>query len=358
MNYTFHSPLWLLALLLLPLVLRARGRSKIVAWIVPFAAAWHRPSRVSSSRLPVACAVLGLVLLVIALARPQRIEDRRTVTGQGYDLMLAIDLSTSMLAEDYEKNGERLNRLQTIRPVIQAFIDQRPNDRIGIVVFAGRSYTLAPLTLDHDWLARQVDRLKTGLIEDGTAIGDGLGVALSRLEQAAHTENGRRAGAFVILLTDGANNRGALTPAQAAAIARSRGIPVYTIGVGSNQSSVPFPVFDDQGRKIGYQRARVDLDENSLRYIASETGGRYFRADHTGTVESAFRSIDAARKIEFQAKSHLLATELFAGFAVPGAVLVLLGALTARNRARFGVQGPGFGVGQAPLPATTRSQQS
>ncbi|RRJ99700.1 VWA domain-containing protein [Geminisphaera colitermitum] len=335
MNYTLQNPLWLLALLLLPLILWARGRRKVIAWIVPYAAAWHRPSQISPSRLPIALATLGLTLLIAALARPQRIEDRRTVTGQGYDLILAIDLSTSMLAEDYERHGQRQNRLQTIRPVIEAFIDRRPDDRIGIVVFAGRSYTLAPLTLDHDWLARQVQRLKTGLIEDGTAIGDGLGVALSRLEQATHTENGRRAGAFIILLTDGANNRGALTPAQAAAIAKSRGIPVYTIGVGTNDPrGIPYPVFDDNGQKLGYRRVRSDLDENSLRYIATETGGRYYRADHTGTVEAAFKSIDEARKIEYQAKSHILATELFPWPAIPGAALVLLAALTARREMR------------------------
>ena len=154
----------------------------------------------------------GLVLLVIALARPQKVEDRREIRAEGYDLILSIDLSGSMLAEDYEVGGERLNRLQAIKPVIQSFINERPNDRIGIVIFSGRAYTLAPLTFDHLWLGRQIERLKIGLIEDGTAIGDGLGVALTRLEQAARSKGGNRKGAFVILMTDGANNRGALTP--------------------------------------------------------------------------------------------------------------------------------------------------
>src|SRR5690606_26509501 len=121
---------------------------------------------------------------------------------------------------------ERINRLQAIKPVIQAFIERRPSDRIGIVLFSGRAYTMAPLTFDHDWLASQLERIKIGLIEDGTAIGDGLGVALTRLEQAKREAGGIRQGAFVVLLTDGANNRGSLTPRQSAELAKSRGIPV------------------------------------------------------------------------------------------------------------------------------------
>ncbi|MDR2863250.1 MAG: VWA domain-containing protein [Puniceicoccales bacterium] len=343
MPYVLHHPLWLLALLLLPLIFWARGRRQVAAWVIPFAAAWHRPAAASPSRLPVFFAAIGAVLLTVALARPQRVEDRRTVNSQGYDLMLAIDLSTSMLAEDYERDGERINRLQTIAPIIKAFINERAGDRIGITVFAGRAYTLAPLTLDHDWLGKQVERLRTGLVEDGTAIGDGLGVALSRLEQKARysqnaadgadnpEQQNRRLGAFIVLLTDGANNRGTLTPAQAAAIAKARGIPVYTVGVGRG-GVVRMPRLDRDGKKTGgYIPVQSDLDENSLRYIAAETGGRYFRADATDTVQSAFKAIDEARKIEFQVKSQLLTTELFLWFAGPGAALALLACLLRRS---------------------------
>src|SRR5690606_10808786 len=179
---------------------------------------------------------------------------RRVVQQQGYDIILAVDLSGSMLAEDYARAGKRINRLQAIKPVIQAFITERPGDRIGIVVFAGRAYTLAPLTFDHAWLARQIERLHPGLIEDGTAIGDGLGVALSRLEQRDRMEDEHRQGAFVILLTDGANNRGALAPPAAAEIAQSRSIPVFTIGAGRN-GLVPFPRMDaNTGEILGYRQ--------------------------------------------------------------------------------------------------------
>jgi Ca-activated chloride channel family protein len=230
-----------------------------------------------------------------------------------------------MLAEDYEKDGEPINRLQAIKPVIKAFINERPNDRIGIVVFSGRAYTLAPLTFDHDWLARQTERLKIGLIEDGTAIGDGLGVALTRLEQAGREEGNHRKGAFIILLTDGANNRGSMSPAQATEIAKSRGIPIYTIGAGRD-GFVPMPVMDESGRRVGTQRMMSDLDEGALRTISDETGGRYFKADDTRTINSAFKAIDRAQKIEFKAKSYLVTTELFPWFIVPGAAVLMLAA--------------------------------
>jgi Ca-activated chloride channel family protein len=295
--------------------------------VVPFAAAWYRPSLVAVSRLPTSIGVTGLVLLVLALARPQRIDDKREVHQQGYDLMLAIDLSGSMLAEDNHRPGEGPNRLQVIKPVIRAFIENRPNDRIGIVVFATNAYTLSPLTFDHAWLARQLDRIEIGVIDaDHTAIGDGLGVALTRLEQAGREEGSHRKGAFVVLLTDGSNNSGVLTPTQAADIARARGIPVYTIGAGKDGYTF-LPVRDESGKTITYTQILADLDENALTSISNQTGGRFFRARDADTVETAFKSIDRAQKIEFEAKSYLITTELFPWFAAPGLVGLLLAAL-------------------------------
>lgn len=328
-RFTFHDPLWLLALGALPLLVWLRGRRRVPVLLVPFASAWHRPSLVAPSRWPVVLAWLGLVLLVGALARPQRVEDKREVRSEGYDIVLAIDLSTSMLAEDFEKDGEPINRLQAIRPVIQAFIERRPTDRIGIVLFSGRAYTMAPLTFDHDWLARQLSRIRIGMIEDGTAIGDGLGVALTRLEQAKRERAGRRIGAFVVLMTDGANNRGALQPRQAAELAKSRGIPVYTIGSGK-EGYVPVPILDEKGRRIRTVPRLSDLDEGALREIASITGGKFFRATDTDTIEGAFKAIDRAQKIEFQAKSYLVTTELFWWLAAPGALAIAVAAALAR----------------------------
>ena len=326
-NHTLHDPWWLLALAVIPLVAWLRGRRGVPALVVPFAAAWYRPSLATFSRSPVAVGVTGLALLVLALARPQRVDDKRQVHQQGYDLILAIDLSGSMLAEDNHRPGEGPNRLQVIKPVIQAFIQNRPNDRIGIVVFATQAYTLSPLTFDHAWLSRQIDRIEIGTIDaDHTAIGDGLGVALTRLEQAGREEGNRRKGAFVVLLTDGSNNSGVLAPLQAAEIARARGIPVYTIGAGKDGYTF-LPVRDERGQTITYTQIMADLDENTLTSISEQTGGRFFRARDAGTIESAFKSIDEAQKIEFEAKSYLLTTELFPWFAVPGILCVLLAGL-------------------------------
>lgn len=350
-NLVLKDPLWLVGLLAIPLVLWIRGRRSVPIVVVPFSATWHRPSLTQTSRLPMVSAYLSLALLCVGLARPQRVENKQEVRSQGYDLMLAIDLSGSMQAEDFERDGLPINRLQTIKPVIQAFINDRPSDRIGIVVFSGRAYTLAPLTFDHDWLSRQVERLTIGLIEDGTAIGDGLGVALSRLEQVERAEKGQRKGAFVILLTDGANNRGSLTPAQATEIAKARALPVYTIGAGRS-GLVRFPVFDDRGKKIGYQTRPSDLDEGALRLIAQETGGRYFRADDVKTVENAFKAIDRAQKIEFQAKSYLVTTELFPWLVWPGLALLALAGWSARDRVTRRVPAQSA---SRPIPARARS---
>jgi len=332
-RYTLHSPLWLLAWGVIPLVVWLRQRKRVPVLVVPFAADWHRPSLSAASRWPTLLAAFGVALLIAAIARPQRIDDKREVRAQGYDLMLAIDLSGSMLSEDYMRSGERINRLMAIKPVIQAFVGDRPNDRIGIVVFSGRAYTLAPLTFDHAWLSQQIERLRIGAIEDGTAIGDGLGIALSRLEQAKREAGGKRMGAFVVLLTDGANNRGSLNPMQAVEIAKSRRIPVYTIGAGK-EGFVPVPVGRRADGTVVYQQQFSTLDEGLLRAMAGETGGRFFRADETGTIEEAFAAIDSAQKIEFQAKSHLLTTELFPWLAAPGCLLLLAaGLVSSRPRA-------------------------
>jgi Ca-activated chloride channel family protein len=329
-NLRLADPLWLLAIAALPLAVWLRSRSRVPVLLVPFAAAWHRSS-IAASHWTAGLAVAGLVLVIGALARPQRIEDKREVRSQGYDIMLAVDLSGSMLSEDYEKDGERINRLQAIKPVIQAFIDRRTSDRIGVVVFSSQAYTLSPLTTDHAWLSKQIERVKIGLIRDGTAIGDALGVALTRLDQSGREINGKRKGAFIVLLTDGANNLGAITPTQSAQLAKARGIPIYTIGAGQD-GLVPYPNFDENGKKISYSMVRADLDEDALRDIAETTGGKFFRAADTGTIESAFQSIDSNEKIEFQAKSYLLTTELFGWLAVPGLVLFGAGAWLSKSR--------------------------
>jgi len=321
--WTFASPAWLLVALALPAIAWLRARRGRPVLVVPFVSQWAGRELVPRSRLPLILVNAGIVLLAVALARPQHIDDKRPVTQDGYDIVLAIDLSGSMLAEDYERDGKRINRLQAIKPIVDAFIAQRPNDRIGLVTFAGRAYTLAPLTADHDWLHRQVERLKVGLIEDGTAIGDGLSLALSRLNQPNRETDGHRLGGFAILLTDGANNAGAVAPQEAAALAKAKGIPVYTIAAGA-EGIVPMPVFDEQGHKLGYRNMASDVDEPTLRGIAAETGGRYFRATDSDTIDAAFAAIDRERTITFDATAARHADELYAWAAWPGLALIAL----------------------------------
>jgi len=328
-GWSFATPEWFLLLGLLPLIAWLRARRGQAVLVIPFVSRWSGRDAVPRSRAPIVLVTAGLVLLTIALARPQHVDEKRQVKQNGYDIVLAVDLSGSMLAEDYERDGERSNRLQAIKPIIEAFMARRPSDRIGVVTFGGRAYTLAPLTSDHDWLRRQVGRLKVGLIEDGTAVGDALALAVARLGQPDRIENGQRLGGYVILLTDGASNAGSMDPLQAAELAKAKGIPVYTIGAGQD-GPVPMPMFDEDGRKLGYRRVLSDLDEDSLQTIATTTGGRYFRAIDSDTVDAAFAAIDNERKIEFDAKSTIRAHEFYQYAAWPGLGIFGLGFWMAR----------------------------
>lgn len=326
-DFRFASPLWLAAAAAWGAILWLRRRAPTAVSVVPYASAWHRPAALAGSRLPLALAGGALFLIVLALARPQLTAQHREVKHAGYDIMLCIDLSSSMLSEDYVRDGRRINRLDAVRPVIRAFIEQRPNDRVGVVLFSAKAYTLAPPTLDHAWIARQLERVRIGLIEDGTAIGDGLGVALTRLEPAGRDPASRRQGAFIVLLTDGANNCGSLSPQQAAAIARARGIPIYTIGAGKG-GIVTVPVYFE-GREVSERHEESDLDENALRQIAGATGGEFYRADATDTIESAFRSIDQTQKIEISDRRYVTATELFPWPTASACGLLLWAAVAA-----------------------------
>lgn len=319
--YRFEYPWVLLALLLIPaLILWRRWRGRTPVWLVPYAGAWVAAGQVHAREWRIAGLYAAMALVIIAAARPQRADERQEIVSKGYDLMLAVDLSTSMLAEDYEGPRGAINRLEAIRPVLQAFITGRPSDRIGVVVFAGKAYTLAPLTTAHDWLEKQVANLRIGLVEDGTAIGDGLGISLANLEAGRGNDGG--VGAFVVLLTDGANTSGTLTPPQATAIARHRRVPVYTIGTGRN-GMVPFPIFDGSGRRIGTQERPSSIDIEALRMMSSQTGGHYFQAGDARAVASAFAAIDGARKTEVQVKTHAIIAELFAWAALPALALLL-----------------------------------
>ena len=257
---------------------------------------------------------LALISLIVAMARPQEGKTITRTQASGVDIMLVIDVSRSMLAEDFTIGGQRANRLEAVKQVTETFIRERPNDRIGIVAFAGRPYLVSPLTLDHDWLRRNLERTRIGLVEDGTAIGSALAAASNRLKDKESKSK------LVVLLTDGDNNMGRVSPATAAEAAQALGIKVYTIGSGS-RGNAPYPVGDAFGRTV-YRQIPVEFDEEILKQIAATTGGSYFRATDTQSLQRIFDEIDELEKSEVEIQKVEQYKDLFPWFVLVGAVLL------------------------------------
>jgi Ca-activated chloride channel family protein len=252
--------------------------------------------------------ILAIALLIVAIARPQSTSSSQDITIEGIDIVMAMDISSSMLAEDLKPN-----RLEAAKDVAIDFIKNRPNDRMGLVVFAGETFTQVPLTTDHQVLREMFDQLKSGMIEDGTALGDGLATAVTRLRDSKAISK------VIILLTDGVNNMGAVDPLSAAEIAKLYGIRIYTIGVGS-LGMAPYPVQTPFGMR--YQNMEVKIDEELLQQVAAMTDGKYFRATSNQKLEDVYQEIDQLEKskidvTEFHKKSEefyplaLLALVLF-----------------------------------------------
>ncbi|CAF0689024.1 VWA domain-containing protein [Candidatus Methylacidithermus pantelleriae] len=295
---SWQKPLWLLALLVLPVLAWARRAQPRAAWVIPHAGQWLR-RRGCRAAWPTLLSYLGLVFLILALCRPQGPKAGENVRKMGYDIMLVLDISGSMQSEDYVRDGRPLSRLDAVRPVVEAFLKRRQNDRMGLIVFAGHPYTLAPLTFDHAWLRSQLARVRAGLAEDGTAIGDALGLALIRLGVLHPHSSSFHSSRFIVVLTDGANNCGRLNPLAAAQLCRKHGVPVYTVGAGKGNAS-----------------SLAELDEPLLKAIAEETGGEFFRAPDSFTVEAAFRAIDAHRPSILQETQPRVKEERFGVFAL------------------------------------------
>lgn len=333
-HFAFRDPAWLLALLALPGAWWWRWRRGATVLLIPYSASWHRASAARRPAWRAAAVLAGLVLLTVALARPQRVQERWETQTRGYDIMLAIDLSSSMLAEDYQRGGERINRFEAIKPIVRAFLERRPNDRVGVVLFAGRVYTLAPLTFDHPWLERQMERIRVGMIEDGTALGDAVVVSLGRLDQAERQVGRKRLGAFIVLLTDGVNNSGLFSPKEARTMAAERGVPVFAISAG-RRGWVPVPYVDENGTKR-YRDERSEIDEDALWLMALATGGKFYRGHDRLALTKAFNAISQAAKIEFHSRRYLLTAELFPWFAAPGLGLLGLAGWLARRTTKAG----------------------
>ncbi|MDB4919323.1 VWA domain-containing protein [Mucilaginibacter sp.] len=254
--------------------------------------------------------VLALAALIIALARPQSSLSWQNSTTEGIDIMIASDISGSMLAEDFQPN-----RMEAGKNIAIDFIKNRPNDRIGLVIFSGESFTQCPLTIDHNVLINLFKDIKNGMIDDGTAIGMGLATAVNRLKESEAKSK------VIILLTDGSNNAGSIPPVTAAEIAKQFNVRVYTVGLGT-KGFAPYPVQTPMG--VQYQRMPVDVDEGTLTKIANITGGKYFRATNNETLKSIYEQIDKLEKAKIDVTQYNKKTEMFLPFALIALLLLLL----------------------------------
>ena len=253
---------------------------------------------------------IAIALLIMALARPQSTKNWKDVTTEGIDIVMALDISSSMLAKDFNPN-----RLEASKEIAKEFIKDRPNDRIGLVVFSGESFTQCPLTTDHSVLVNLFEEIESGMVKDGTAIGMGLATAVNRLK------NSDTKSKVVILLTDGVNNMGSVAPATAAEIATTFDIRVYTIGVGS-QGKAPYPVNTPYG--VRYKDMKVEIDEEVLQQIAGETEGEYFRATDNQKLKSIYQQIDKMEKSKIEVKEYSEKSEEYLGFALVAGILLLI----------------------------------
>ncbi len=329
--YRFADPAYLWLLAILPLLLIWRGRRGPVPAIeYPSLMLIRELARRTRSRLGSLLAglpLLALVLLVIAVARPQQGASNSTVHASGVDIMLLLDVSGSMQSLDFKLDNLPANRLDVVKSVVRKFIAARPNDRIGLTIFAGQPYLVSPVTLDHSWLLGNLDRIRIGDIEDGTAIGSALAAGLNRLRnQTAKSK-------IIILMTDGQNNFGQITPITAAEAARALAVKVYTIGIGV-RGEAPIPVTDAFGRRRIVME-KVDVDEDTLRRIATATGARFYRATDTDSLNRIYDEIDKLEKTAFTVHSFEQWEELFAWPALGALVILglsLLAQLTVRRR--------------------------
>lgn len=314
-NLEFTNPEFLWLLLIMPLLMlwffliRKKDSADLS---IPSTAGFKKGNFWSKMKPFLYVLRLGaLTLLILALARPRNVEvSKRTKTTRGIDIVMAIDVSASMLAKDLKPN-----RLEALKDVATKFVQKRPNDRIGIVVYAGESFTQTPITSDKTIVQNTIRKIQWGQIEDGTAIGMGLGSAVNRLKDSKAKSK------VIILLTDGVNNTGFVDPKTATELAKQIGIKVYTIGLGTNGTAM-FPVAKDLNGKLIFRNAPVEIDEDLLKYIASETEGQYFRATGNKKLESIYNQIDKLEKTEIEELKYYNYQErfrplvFFAGFLV------------------------------------------
>jgi Ca-activated chloride channel family protein len=326
---SFRDPAFLILLVLLPLAIalrilrEKRGRGAFVVPTLRFVAKSRPTWRVRVRHLPFALSLLGYAGLVIALARPRLGLERTESWTEGVDIFIALDASGSMAAEDFKPK----NRFFVAKSCTRQFIEGRPSDRIGLLVFAGRSRTVTPLTTDRSMLLERLRAQELGDQGDGTAIGMALGNALARLKPSKAKSK------IVVLVTDGANNAGEIDPDTAGGIAKAMGVKVYTVGVGTNAGMVEIPIKlrdPETGHVVERRvRARVDVDEALLQRIADATGGKFFRATDARGLADTFSAIDALEKSEIKTTKYTRWREIFPEAATPAALCLALSGLLA-----------------------------
>jgi len=325
MRFVHPDILWFL--ILLPLLAFIKGRRgpspALVFSTTAIASALSRGRRTRPGQILSAIRLLTIGLLIVALARPQLGNTTTEIKASGIDIMLAVDVSGSMQAMDFTLHGNPVDRLDVVKSVVDQFIDARPNDRIGLIAFAGRPYLVSPLTLDHDWLRNRLDSLSIGMIEDGTAIGSAIGAGVNRLRDE-HAKS-----RIMILLTDGMSNAGKVPPLIAAEAAEALKIKIYTIGAGT-RGEAPMPIVDSFGHKR-LVRARVDIDEDTLTKVAQMTGARYFRATDTQSLKEIYNEINKMETTTRTIKNFEHYRELFP-FPVLAALLLFSIELLRENK--------------------------
>ncbi|MGI9087566.1 MAG: VWA domain-containing protein [Chthoniobacterales bacterium] len=324
---TFAQPWWLTLLLVLPILAYLRGqRGPAAALIFSSTSVLRGLGKSSAARAGKflrALLFLTLALFVIALARPQLGKSLTQVEASGIDIMLALDVSGSMLIKDFTVGGDSATRVDAVREVTRKFIEERPNDRIGLIAFAGRPYVVSPMTLDHDWLLKNLDRLRVGLVEDGTAIGSGIAASASRLTDKASKSR------VLVLLTDGENNAGKIPPNTAAEALKALQIHFYAIGAGIN-GVAPAPVPDRRGGFITdlagnlmYQNEPVHFNEAGLREVAKIADGKFYRATDTQSLEEIYAEIDKLEKSTVSVKKYQEYRDLFPVCIMTGCGLLI-----------------------------------
>ena len=325
-HLTFAYPELLLLLLLIPLLAILRGKRGHTAAITFSSTQLLRDlGRTSVSRagkILRSLLLAALAFFVVALARPQLGKSLTEVEASGIDIMLVLDVSGSMLTKDFTIGGESATRVDAIREVTRKFIEGRPNDRIGIIAFAGKPYVVSPMTLDHDWLLQNLDRVKIGLVEDGTAIGSAMASAAGRLTDKKSKSH------VMVLLTDGENNAGKIPPKTAAEAVKALKIHFYAIGAGIN-GIAPAPIYTSRGPltdaegNILYQNQQVEFNEAGLREVADIAAGKFFRATDTRSLQAIYHDIDQLEKSTVSVKKYQQYRDLFPVCIMAGAGLLI-----------------------------------